>query len=144
MKQTVGIGIICLLLTLAATAGTAPLSVSNAWSRPATDTGVVYATLINDSARADSLVAAKSSIAQHVELHESMSSSGPMGPMESMHRVRSLAVPAHGRIVLRPGGYHIMLIGLKKTLKAGMSFPIGLDFVRAGWTTARVRVRAMA
>ena len=143
MKRTLAIGLAGLLLALTGTATAAQLSITNAWSRPAIDTGVVYATVINQSAQADRIVDARSPIARHVELHESMSSSGPMGAMESMQRVRLLAVPAHGRIVLAPGGYHLMLIGLKKTLKAGMTFPVELRFARTGWTTARVAVRPM-
>jgi len=143
MKRTIGFVLAWLLLSLTGTAAAAQISVTNAWSRPAIDTGVVYATVRNDAAKADRLVGAKSPIAQHVEVHESMSSSGPMGDMASMHRVRFVAVPAHGRLVLGPGGYHIMLIGLKKPLKAGMRFPIELDFAHAGPVTARVAVHTM-
>jgi periplasmic copper chaperone A len=146
MKRAVA-GLTALLLASAPAAFASTAWVTNAWSRPAIGTGVVYATLLNDSSQADRLIAAKSPIAQHVELHESMSSSGPMGSMgsmASMQQVQSIAVPAHGKVILRPGGYHIMLVGLKKSLKAGMTFPLELDFARRGWTTVRVAVHAMS
>ena len=69
-------------------------------------------------------MSAKSPIARHVEIHEESMNPGPMGEMASMHHVRFIAVPAHGRVVLQPGGYHIMLIDLKQSLKAGMVFPV--------------------
>ncbi|MEO7039854.1 MAG: copper chaperone PCu(A)C [Candidatus Elarobacter sp.] len=142
MNRTIVTTVACLGLSLAWTAAAGPPFAANAWSRPAIDTGVVYVTLINNSSRADELVAAKTPLAHHVEFHESTSTSGPMGRMASMHRVRYIAVPAHGRAVLRPGGYHIMLIGLKSSLRAGTTFPLQLDFEHAGWTTTRVAVRA--
>ncbi len=146
MKQRIGVALafaLALMVPAAAAAPAAQPSVTMAWSRPAIGTGVVYATVSNGSASADRLVRAKSPIARYVEIHESTSSAGPMGAMASMHRLAFIAVPARGRISLRPGGYHLMLLGLKQDLKAGMTFPIELDFERGGWTTARVHVRAM-
>ena len=47
----------------------------------------------------------------------------------------------HGRPVTRaPGGYHIMLSGLKQSLKQGDSFPITLSFAKAGRVTATATV----
>lgn len=143
MKRTIGFAVVTALLALTGTASAARLSVTDAWSRPAVGTGVVYLTLTNGSSQRDALVGARSPIAAHVELHESMSTAGPMGGIASMQHVRFIAVSARGRVVLRPGGYHIMLIGLKRSLKAAMTFPLELDFEHAGWTTVRVHVHEM-
>jgi copper(I)-binding protein len=43
-------------------------------------------------------------------------------------------------VVLAPGGYHIMLMGLKQPLKQGDAFPITLNFANAGPVTAQVTV----
>jgi copper(I)-binding protein len=43
-------------------------------------------------------------------------------------------------VTLAPGSYHIMLSGLKQSLKQGDSFPITLSFAKAGPVTATVTV----
>jgi hypothetical protein len=44
-------------------------------------------------------------------------------------------------VALRPGGYHIMLVGLAHALKEGDRFPITLRFAKAGAVTATVSVQ---
>jgi copper(I)-binding protein len=66
-----------------------------------------------------------------------------MGQVASMHAVARIAVPAHGHVTLAPGGYHIMLVGLKQPLKPATTFSLQLDFEHAGWMTTRVAVHAM-
>lgn len=152
--------ILCFALA-AGVASAASVSVSSAWSRPADTTGVVYATLENHSSAPDRLVAARSPIASAVELHESTESRGTMGGssmsgmksmsamnmgaggVASMHPVKSIPVPAHGTTRLAPGGYHVMLIGLRHPLQAGQTFPIRLHFADAGWIATTVHVRSM-
>jgi hypothetical protein len=41
-----------------------------------------------------------------------------------MHAVESLPLPAGKRVELQPGGYHVMLMGLAKPLRAGDAVPI--------------------
>jgi copper(I)-binding protein len=48
-------------------------------------------------------------------------------------------VPAKGKTELKPGGYHIMLLGLKQDLKPGEKVPVTLKFERGG----EVRVEAV-
>jgi copper(I)-binding protein len=47
-------------------------------------------------------------------------------------------------VTLKPGSYHVMLIGLKKPLAAGDSFPVTLKFEKAGNISITVPVKAMA
>lgn len=131
----------------------ATVAVNAPWSRPATGTGAVYLTIKNLTSTPDRLVAASSPVAQHVELHETVQTKGSMGSMgsmsgmsmgvASMHPVAYIAVPANGTATLAPGGYHIMLIGLRHDLHANQTFPIRLHFAHAGWVAATVHVRAM-
>jgi copper(I)-binding protein len=46
-------------------------------------------------------------------------------------------------VTLAPGGFHIMLLGLKQRLKEGDSFPVTLSFEHSGQVTATVTVRRM-
>jgi copper(I)-binding protein len=97
-------------------------------------TGAVYVTLSNTGAQPDSLVSASSDAAQTVELHEVKNEGGVM----KMRPVSTIPIPANGKTELKPGGYHIMLLGLTHDLKAGDRIPVTLKFERGG----EVRVEA--
>ena len=118
-----------LALTLAV-AGTAqaaqPLSVSGAWSRPAVagTNGVGYLVVANTGKAADALVEVESPLAAKVEMHSSSMAGGVM----SMKKEDRVPVAAGGKAVFGPGGYHLMLIGLTKTMKAGDQVPATLTF----------------
>ena len=131
---------------IAALAVAAALTVSDAWSRPAIGTGVVYMRVTNRGDAADRLVDARSPVARVVEIHESMDESKSMAGMKmtgvmSMQRVRALTIPAHGSVTLSPGGYHLMAIDLRHDLHPDTQFPLQLHFARAGWRTVTVKVR---
>jgi len=128
------------------------VSVTDAWSRPATGTGVIYATLHNNAVLADHLIGASSPLARHIGLHETSETKMPgmstsmgnmpmTGSMTSMKSVRSIRVPAHGATSLAPGGYHLIMLDLRSDLKAGETVPLRLHFARAGWVTTSVQVR---
>jgi copper(I)-binding protein len=113
------------------------VQVEHAWSRamPTGATGVVYLT-VTDHGEPDTLIGASSAVAAKSELHESFNDNGVM----KMRSVENLSVTKDKPITLAPGGYHIMLVGLKRNLVAGTSFPITLSFAKAGEITATVRV----
>jgi copper(I)-binding protein len=156
MKRVLSLAFIFVAWAMAQ-AATAPIQVSDAWSRPATGTGVVYATLRNSGAVTDRLIGATSPLATHVGLHQSSESkmpgtSMPMsamsgmdkmpmgGSMMSMKDVGAIPVPAHGATKLAPGGYHLML-DLRRDVKAGDVIPLRLHFARAGWIATAATVR---
>lgn len=99
--------------------------------------GGVFLVLKNSAAMADKLVKAASPIAENVELHTHIKDGDAM----RMRAVDSIPVPANGQTALEPGGYHIMLIGLKQALKEGGSFPLTLTFEKAGSVTVTVPVQ---
>jgi copper(I)-binding protein len=124
----------------------AAIAVSNAWSRPAIGTGVVYLRVANRGAVADRLDAASTPIARTVEVHRSMDGSASMNGMQmsgvmSMERVPAVTIPPHGSVTLSPGGYHLMAIGLRHDLHPNERFALRLHFARAGWKTVTVEVR---
>ena len=57
-----------------------------------------------------------------------------------MRPVAALPIEPGKPVMLAPGGYHIMLMGLKQALKQGDSFPVTLSFAKAGPLTASVTV----
>lgn len=87
---------------------------------------------------ADRLVGATSPWAPTVELHETINDGGVM----KMRPVPGgFEVPATGSLELKPGGKHIMLIGLNKPLVNGEEIEITLRFEKGGEITVKVPVR---
>jgi periplasmic copper chaperone A len=68
------------------------------------------------------LVAASSPVAKIVEIHEMAME----GDVMKMRAIPGLDLPAGKAVELKPGGYHVMLIELKQTLKAGDTVPVTL------------------
>ena len=99
--------------------------------------GAAYLTIVNRGATADRLTSAESDVAGSVELHQTIVKDNVM----SMSPVEAIDVPANGRVELKPGGYHIMLVGLKQDLKAGSTIQLTLVFEKAGRTNLNVEVK---
>lgn len=96
-----------------------------------------YLVLRNGTADADALLAVETPVADTAEIHNVTMDDGVM----RMRAVDSVAVPAGGQTALEPGGFHVMLIGLRKPLQEGDSVPLTLR-LRSGRTlqlTAPVR-----
>jgi periplasmic copper chaperone A len=98
--------------------------------------GGIFLTLKNAGATPDKLVKAASPIAASVELHTHVKDGDAM----RMRPVDNIPVPANGQTALEPGGYHIMLIDLRQSLKEGASVPLTLTFEKAGTVTLQVPV----
>ena len=52
-----------------------------------------------------------------------------------------IEVPAGGQVELKPGGYHVMLIGLTRDLNAGDKFPVTLEFASGAKLQVEAEVR---
>jgi copper(I)-binding protein len=101
----------------------AGVEISNAWARstaPGQEVGAAYMSL--KSTRAAKLLEVKSPVAESVEIHEMSMNNGVM----KMRMLDVLDLPAGKAVKLEPGGFHLMLIGLKKPLKAGDNIEISL------------------
>jgi copper(I)-binding protein len=117
------------------------LRVSESWTR-STNVGQTvgggYLSIRNQGTAPDRLVAASSPAAQRVEIH----SMALDGNVMRMRPVDGIDLPAGGGVELKPGGLHLMLIGLKEPLKGGASVPVTLRFEKAGAIEVRLSVRA--
>jgi len=119
-----------------------PIAVENAWSRatPAqARAGAAFFVVRNHGANDDTLVAADSDVADSVELHTHIHDNGVM----RMRPVADILVPAGGLAELKPGGLHVMLIGLRAPLEEGSTFTLGLTFAHAGHMTVPVTVKGI-
>lgn len=100
-----------------------------------------YLTLENRGQAGDRLVAASTPVARRVELH-TMSMDGNV---MRMREVDAIALKPSSKVEMRPGeGYHLMLIGLNQSLQAGQSFPLTLQFEKAGKVEVKVAVEGRA
>jgi copper(I)-binding protein len=115
----------------------APIQIRDAYSRPANDMGAVFLTIVNGGASDDAVDAARSDIADATEVHETYDTGGGSG----MRHIPRLPITAGQSLSFHSGSYHVMLIGLKRELRAGDRLTIGLHFEHAGWIDVPVIVR---
>ena len=84
----------------------------------------------------DRLMSASATVSRAVEIHEMKMD----GDVMRMRQVDAIALPAGKTVELKPGGLHMMFVGLKAPLKAGDRFPVTLKFEKAGEVTVEVVV----
>lgn len=117
------------------------LVISHPWSR-ATATnqkvGAVFLEVQTKTGRPDRLIGASMPDAETVEIHDHIRD----GDMMRMRRIDGVDIPAEGSAVLKPGGQHLMLIGLKVPLFEETVFPMTLVFEKAGSVEIEVIVEA--
>lgn len=119
------------------------LSIAHPWSRqtaPGQTVGGGFLVVTNAGDKEDRLVSASSPAAAEVQLH-TMSMEG--GVMRMRQVTDGLPVPAHGKLELKPGGFHIMFIGLKAPFQLGAKIPATLTFKRAGKVKVAFAVEAV-
>jgi len=90
------------------------------------------------SAQGATLVGASSPVAGSVELHEMRME----GDLMKMRLVPRLPLPAGKPVVLKPGGYHLMLYDLKQQLQEGTRVPIRLELETASGRRDSVEIQA--
>lgn len=84
------------------------------------------------------LIGARSDVAQNTEVHEM----AMQGQMMRMREVAAVPLPRGQAVALAPGGYHVMLIGLKRPLSAGDQVALTLVFEDAGGKRSEQTVQA--
>lgn len=117
------------------------LVVDAPWARatPAgAQVGAGYLKVTNTGSEPDRLVGGSLANAASVEMHETQMTGG----VAKMRRVdNGVEIKPGQSIEFAPGGYHLMLVGLKQPLKNGDVLPGTLVFERAGTLTLEYRVR---
>ena len=143
-----GLGVACALVMSAGVALAGPkISVENPHARPPMGGGKVaaaYMTLKNVGDEADRLVKAEGDVAKKIELHTHIKEEKDGKVVMKMRPVPFMQVPAHGQTVLKPGGLHIMLIGVTRDIKPGDVFDLTLVFEKAGKVKVHVPVRKIS
>ena len=126
-RQPVFAGLILALAIVPAASQEAGVSVRDAWVRE-TPPGVAmmagYMALRNNTSRSQVLVAASSSGFASVMIHRTIVKDGIAG----MVHVSRIELAPNASLIFAPGGYHLMLMNPKRTLRAGASVVINLEF----------------
>jgi copper(I)-binding protein len=117
----------------------AAISIEQPWARAAVQggTGGVFLTIRNTGNSADRLLSASSPLPRAAELHTTVRD----GDVMRMQPVQAIEVPAGGSVTLRPGGLHLMLVGLSAPMRVGEAVPVTLTFEHAGAITVQVPVQ---
>ncbi len=112
---------------------TATITVNDPYARSSmasSATGAAFMMVTNGSDQDDRLVAAKSDIAERVELHTHIEDAN--GVMQMREVEDGFAVAAGETHALKRGGDHVMFLGLKQPLNDGDIIPLTLSFENAG------------
>ncbi|MEP9371998.1 copper chaperone PCu(A)C [Mesorhizobium sp. KR1-2] len=120
------------------------LEISDAWARamlPAQPTGGAYLTITNKGKAADKLLGVSSPVAGKAEIHMMKMDDHVM----VMRPVQGgLEIPAGETVELKPGGYHVMFMGVKEAFKEGTTVPVTLEFEHAGKVELSLPVKSAA
>lgn len=115
------------------------IAVEQPWARATprgVKTGATYMTLINKSNSTDQLLGATTPVAERIQFHQETEENG-VARMRELHAVE---IAPGARVTFRPGDMHMMMVRLKQPLVEGQTFPLTLDFEKAGKVDVMVPV----
>jgi len=117
------------------------LDVRHPWTRatpPGAKNAAGYLEIRSSGKGPDRVVGASTPYAERVELHMTVRE----GDVIRMREVQSFGIPAGQRLTLRPGGQHLMIVGLKRPLAKDERIPLTLRFERAGEIRVELEVQS--
>jgi len=138
-------GAALMLASLAASAHSykiGPIGIDDPRARPTVSgqpVGGAYMKIVNKGA-ADRLLSATTAVAAAVQMHTMAMD----GDVMTMREVDAVDLPAGQTVEFKPGGFHLMLMGLKAPLKLGDKFAMRLRFEKAGEVVITVHVEPVA
>jgi copper(I)-binding protein len=119
--------------------GEATLNVIEAWVPASGSVGSdipLLLTIRNEAESGDALLRVRCPVANFSERHATDRGEGS----PAMRTIPTIPIPAGGTTVLRPDGYHVMLLQTRQPLADGQSFRCAIDFQKAGTIETEVKV----
>jgi hypothetical protein len=119
------------------------IEIGQPWTRatpPTAESGGGYLVLKNTGTTPDRLIAVKSPAADRVEIHE-MKMDGNIMRMREVEK--GIEIPPGATVELKPGGFHVMFMGLKAPFAKEAKVPLTLVFEKAGSIDVDLMVQAM-
>lgn len=120
------------------------LKISTPWARATpkgAQVGGGFMTITNTGTAPDRLIGGATGISSSFEVHE-MSMDGSVMKMRMLKD--GLEIKPGETVTLRPGGYHVMFVGLKDQLKQGDAFKTTLEFAKAGKVEVEFKIEGIA
>jgi periplasmic copper chaperone A len=118
------------------------LQIVNPWAR-ATPKGAKvsagYLIITNKGPEADRLIGGSVAPASRFEVHTTVTENG----VARMRQITSLEIKPGETVELKPGGMHVMLMGLKQPLANGQTLKGTLVFEKAGTVAIEFTVQAV-
>ncbi|SNZ08650.1 hypothetical protein SAMN06265182_1373 [Persephonella hydrogeniphila] len=114
--------------------------IKDPWVRavpPTAKNSALFMVIENNSDKTEVLKSVKTDISKMVMIHKTVK----QGDIMKMVHVHELQIPPHSKVELKPGGLHIMLMGLKRPLKVGEILEFKLVFKNAGEITVEAPVK---
>ena len=130
------------IVSIAAVFG-ADVEIEGAYARasiPNVPNSAAFFVIKNNSDKDIAITSANSDAAQKNELHTHIKEN----QMLKMMKIEKLVVPAKSSLELKSGGDHVMLMGLKKELKAGDEINLELSFSDGDKKNIKVPVKDLA
>ena len=121
----------------------ADVEIEGAYARasiPNVPNSAAFFVIKNNSDKDIAITSANSDAAQKNELHTHIKEN----KMMKMMKIEKLVVPAKSSLELKSGGDHVMLMGLKKELKAGDEISLELSFSDGDKKSIKVPVKDLA
>lgn len=128
------------LVLIAPSAWANSVAVSKAWVRPTVPGQTVAGAYLDITAKKTArLIAVRSPVSRDVQIHWMQMD----GEVMRMREVSAIDLPKNTQVSLKPGGYHLMLMQLKKPILAGDTIPLTLVIETQG-KRENVKVKALA
>lgn len=127
---------------LAIQAWSGDVMVHQPWARAlpeVTKIGAVYLVIMNQGNETDRVMGGSTPVAAKTEIHNNIHKDGVM----KMEKQDFVEIPAGNKVEFKPGGLHVMLMGLTAPMTAGTEFPLILEFEKAGTIEVTVKVMDM-
>jgi periplasmic copper chaperone A len=115
------------------------LEIDHPWARstpPVARNGAVYFEIRNAGSVSERLIAVSTPVAESADIHRTERD----GDILRMRELVTVEIKPNDSVLFRPGGFHVMLNGLKAPLKAGTEIPLTLQFDKAGAIEIEVRI----
>ena len=119
------------------------IEIRQPWTRatpPTAESGGGFLVLTNTGTTPDRLIAVKSPAADKAAIHE-MKMEGNVMRMRELEK--GIEIPPGATVELKPGGFHIMFMGLKAPFAKDAKVPLTLVFEKAGSIDVELQVAAM-
>ena len=134
--------VFCLAIPFGLAASASGFSVENAYMRampPGRTATAAYLSVTNKHDKACSIIGGSTAIAAKLEIHQQLMSDGMM----KMRPVTTLTVAAGETLLLQPGGFHLMLLGIDAELVPGETHGVSLQTEDCGAIEITAEVRSL-